>query len=186
MINNDGAGGLSGTVFGQPIVGFFNSTAGTLFFLRVMSPDVSTFQVYTGMVFPRVLTSPPPNLTFVSTLAGSFESYPATGAVSRSGWFAQATQHVKGKEKEKEIKEQKDKEKEAKDKDKEVEKDVKEQLKEVETLMDVPVAMSQLTQRVSLLEQRLAAGAAFIRPEERPPVSGSATPEPPTIEEKST
>ena len=149
-----------------------------------MSPDVSTFQVYTGTVFPKVVSSRLPVITLVFTLAGNFENYPFSGTVSRFPWFAQATQHVKGKEKEKdkekekEAKEHKDKEKEKEQKEKDV-KEAKEQLKEVETSMNLPTPISQLTQRVNLLEQQLATGTAFIKPEERPPVGGSATQEPP-------
>lgn len=180
VINDDGAGGLGGTVFGQPIVGFFDSASGTLYFLRVMSSDLATFQVYTGTVFPKVVIPLPNNFeNIVFTLAGNFENYPTSGAISQFGWFAQVTQHVKGKDKEKE------KEKEHKEKDKELKEKEKEHAKELEQLpMDVPSAIAQLTQRVNLLEQRQAAGAAFIAPEERPQVGGSATQEPPAGEER--
>lgn len=174
IVNVDGAGNITGTVFGQTIVGYFDSSSGALYFLRVTSPDLSTFQVYKGKAFPQVVTSSSITQTIAAlTLAGEFEEYPVTGTVSHFSWFAQESQKVKEKEKEKEGKEHKDKDQ------KDKEKDQKDKEGHLEQVTDVPLAISQLTQRMNFLEQRVATGTAFIKPEERPAVSGSPAEEQP-------
>jgi len=179
-VTPDGMGGINGSVFGQPMVGFFDETARTVRFLRVMSPNLSTFQVYTGALFQ--FSTAPNTVTF--TLAGNFEQFPPSGSVNSFSWFAQMAQKLKEKEKEagkdnKDNKDSKDrKDNNDKDKeDKEFGKDgPKEQLDLVSpmSLLDVGTPLGQLIQRVNTLEQRLATGQAFIKPEERPPVGEQA------------
>ena len=177
----DGMGGFNGTVFGQPLVGFFDETAQTFRFLRVTSPDLSTFQVYTGVLF-RFSTAPN---TITFTLAGTFEVFPSTGAVSFFSWIARMAQKLKEKEKEasKDNKDSKDNKENLKDKEFD-----KVLLKEKEleaspmSFPDVGTSLDQLMQRVNTLEQQLATGQSFIKPEERPPVGGQALQQPETGE----
>jgi Cep192 domain 4 len=90
LINDNPTGGIGGTIFGDPLVGLFNSTEGTLYFLRKKSSDETQFEVYTGRVFAPVATSNSGTKTSTTLLlAGNFEVYPTTGAVSQFGWFAQ-------------------------------------------------------------------------------------------------
>jgi hypothetical protein len=80
LINDNPTGGIDGTIFGDPIVGLFNSIEGTLYFLRSKSSDETQFEVYTGRVFAPVATSNSGTKTSTTLLlAGNFEVYPTTG-----------------------------------------------------------------------------------------------------------
>src|SRR5262245_59315395 len=144
----DGMGGFNGTVFGQPLVGFFDETARTFRFLRVMSPDLSTFQVYTGVLFQ--CSTAPNTITF--TLAGTFEVFPSTGAVSYFSWLANMAQKLKEKDKEasKDNKDSKDNKEHLKEKEfgKELLKPEKDLEAPPLSFPDVGTSLGQLMQRV--------------------------------------
>jgi len=179
----DGMGGFNGTVFGQPLVGFFEEATRTFTFMQVKKPDVSAFDIYKGTLFQFS----PSIGTVIFTLAGEGESDPAAGSPSRFSWFAQQSQKLKEKEKEanKENKDGKDTKDRKENKENKESKDLddkfslKERGKELEQLpnlaaTDVQSMMGMLTQRVSDLEQRMATGQAFITPAERPSVGDQA------------
>ena len=96
----DSQGNLSGTVFGDPIVGFWDETSQKIIFARSLNPaDPSTLQVYTGfhfdaneLLFPVGGTVQPPVPPFpFRMLTGSFEAFAGGGGVvSRPtyGWMA--------------------------------------------------------------------------------------------------
>jgi len=75
----------SSTVYGDPILGFWDDTAGRLTFVRVINAgDPSANQVYTGYVMKSQEDGS-------LALAGSFEAFAGTGAVARRtvyGWYA--------------------------------------------------------------------------------------------------
>ena len=104
--------------------GFFDEAGQEFSFIRVMSPDVSTFQIYHGTLF----SFSPTVGTVVYTLAGSFRGYPQGGATSPFEWSAQLSQKLK----EKEGKDGKDKEQSKDNKDLKDRKDNKEDGKDVE------------------------------------------------------
>lgn len=84
LLGVDGSGNINGTVFGDPVAGFWDEVSQTITFLRISNPaDPSTMQVYTGHMFSNGAQR---------TLAGAFEAFQGTGAVARRvkyGWFAQ-------------------------------------------------------------------------------------------------
>jgi hypothetical protein len=110
----DPQGNLSGTVFGNPLVGFWDETAQKIFFVRNTNPaDPSKMQVYTGFHFdanqplfleggtvppPPPFPPPPFPPPFPPTppfqfrmLTGSFEAFAGTGGVASwrtYGWMA--------------------------------------------------------------------------------------------------
>lgn len=78
----DGNGNVTGTVYGNPIQGFWDDAAQKLMFLRSPNSDPSTGQIYTGYLFKRDSTY---------TLAGSFQGFAGSGGVATRavwGWFA--------------------------------------------------------------------------------------------------
>jgi hypothetical protein len=94
----DSAGNLSGTVFGNPIVGFWNDVSQEITFARSLnSADPFALQVYKGFHFdanqPLFSSSggaPTPPFAF-RMLTGSFEAFSAGGgSASRPtyGWMA--------------------------------------------------------------------------------------------------
>jgi hypothetical protein len=88
----DSQGNLSGTVFGNNILGFWDDVAMKITFIRVVDPsNPSTFQIYTGFLFQNP-TQPDAGDNVTFTLTGSFEAFSGTGAVAQRvvyGWFAQ-------------------------------------------------------------------------------------------------
>ncbi len=181
IVGATSAGTFSGTALAQPFSGFFDETDQEFSFIRVTSPDVSTFEVYHGTLF----SFSPTVGTLVYTLAGTFRTYPFSGAVSPFEWSAQLSQKLK----EKEGKDGKDKEQSKDNKDLKDRKDNKEGGKEVEkhpkdkefeftpqfTASDAGATIEQLALRMTSLEQALAVGQAFISPAERPVVGAQAT-----------
>jgi hypothetical protein len=179
----DSAGGLSGTISGQPITGLYEQASDRITFLRVMAPDLSQFQTYDGRLYG--FSTATNQVTY--TLAGIFQEFdPSTdqpGPAAFFPWSAQLVQKAKEKEKEKEKEA-----KEAKEKEKEKEKEAKEaketkevtERKELDKVLEGPAAMTgdptgmlgQLAARLDNLEQRVAIGQAFIGREERPDVGG--------------
>jgi hypothetical protein len=76
----DPAGKLTGTIYNDPINGFWDETSQKITFIRMhQGAHPSTAQVWTGYLFgnPRQ-----------STLAGSFEAFSATAERSLFGWYA--------------------------------------------------------------------------------------------------
>ena len=102
----DPQGNLRGTVFGNPIVGFWDETAQKILFVRSTNPaDPSEMQVYTGFhfdanqpLFPTGGTVPPPPPSFPPAppfqfrmLTSSFEAFAGPGGVASRrtyGWMA--------------------------------------------------------------------------------------------------
>jgi hypothetical protein len=84
-------GTLTGTVYGQPILGTWDGAANRIVFMRVINrarPD--TFQIFTGYLFGDRVR--PVDITRTFTLTGSFQAFAGTGAsaqVNVFGWFAQ-------------------------------------------------------------------------------------------------
>ena len=75
----------SSTVYGNPIIGFWDAAAQKITFLRVInSGDPSSLQIYTGYLMQ-------PQTGGSLALAGSFEAFQGTGAVAERvvyGWYA--------------------------------------------------------------------------------------------------
>jgi hypothetical protein len=168
--------GFNGTVLGSPFTGFFDETNQEFSFMRVLSPDVSQVQIYYGTLF-----SFSPNVsTIVYTLGGTFRQFPPPSTpptdIPPFEWMAQLSQ----KTKEKEGKDGKDKEESKDTKDVKDKVDTKEHEKvpkdkELEQPQGAREAASQLSQRLSAVEQALAVGQAFISSSERPTVGAQAT-----------
>ena len=175
------AGSLTIAGVTQPLSVLWDEGAQQLTFTTATVPGtgaVPPFEVYQGWAFQPYPTTVPPIV-----LAGTFQQYsPAAPAapVSEFHWYAIAAHKPKEKEKEKE-KEHKDKEKDHKDKEKdgakEIEKHPPDKLPEFQFGPGggEPTTLQMLEQRVALLEQRLATGQSFIKPEERPKVGEAAT-----------
>lgn len=77
-----GDGALTGTVYGNKILGFWDEPSRRITFMRLTQPsDPASFQVYNGYL-----------MTDNTTLAGSFEGFQGSGATAERsvfGWFAQ-------------------------------------------------------------------------------------------------
>jgi len=88
----DAQGNLNGTVFGNPIRGFWDENAQKITFLRVINAaDPTTLQVFTGFRFQNP-QNPEPGRNVTHTLAVFFEAFSGTGATAQRslfGWFAQ-------------------------------------------------------------------------------------------------
>lgn len=86
--NVDAQGKINGTVYGNPIQGFFDNVSGKITFQRVIqSNDPAQNQVFSGYFFP---TPPGDGATFYG-LAGTFEAFAGTGGTAQKssfGWFA--------------------------------------------------------------------------------------------------
>jgi hypothetical protein len=83
----DGVGVIQpgSTIFGNPIVGFYDSTSARISFIRVLAANPTSQQVYNGYLFKD--TSNP----FLFELAGEFAAYQGGGGVAQRidyGWFA--------------------------------------------------------------------------------------------------
>jgi hypothetical protein len=181
VIGTSSPGIFNGTAFGDPITGFFDEATQQFSFMLVNSPDVSSAQIYQGILF----SFSPTVGTVVYTLAGTFRTYPPGGEVPPYEWWAQLSQKLK----EKEGKDVKDKEQSKDTKDIKDRKDNKENFKEVEkhpkdkeaefAVQSVETeagrTFDQLSQRLTAVEQALAVGQAFISSSERPVVGAQAT-----------
>ena len=90
----DAQGRLSGTVFGQPLLGFWDSTSDAIVFMRLIDTgQPATFQIYTGYLFRNPI-SPQAGQNVTYTLTGSFLAFAGTGGTAARnvfGWFAQIT-----------------------------------------------------------------------------------------------
>jgi hypothetical protein len=71
----DGAGNVTGTVYGDPIHGFYNNVSNEMMFIRSSggSTDPAFQQVFTGYYWQEGL---------LDVLAGSFEAFVASGATA--------------------------------------------------------------------------------------------------------
>jgi hypothetical protein len=83
----DPQGNLVGsTVFGQPILGFWDEGSMKLTFMRIINQnDPSTYQIYTGYYMD------PQTPGELPALAGSFEAFGGTGGIAQRvvfGWYA--------------------------------------------------------------------------------------------------
>lgn len=87
----DKKGVLTGTIFNQPIEGFWDDTSKKITFMRIIAADKpSTLQIYTGYLF-QTPNRPAPGQDTTFTLTGSFEAFAGTGAVAERilyGWLA--------------------------------------------------------------------------------------------------
>jgi len=72
-ISVDGGGNLAGTVYGDPIRGFYNNVSNEMMFIRSAggSTDPASQQVFTGYYWQEGL---------LDVLAGSYEAFSGTGA----------------------------------------------------------------------------------------------------------
>jgi hypothetical protein len=151
----------------------WDDAAQQITFTTAAVPVTAPFAVYRGWAFqPHTATVPP------IMLAGTFWLYTPGGPaapVSKFDWYATGAPKVKEKEKEKE-KEHKDKEKDKEHKDKEADKHPPDKLPEFQFGPggSNPTNLQMLEQRVAQLEQKLASGQSFIKPEERPQVGEAA------------
>ena len=160
------------------IVGFYDAGAQTVSLSNVNVADPAQAFVVFGAALFQVTTGSPPTTseTTDSVLAGTYESYPPGTATSAGRWVASISQKVKEKEKEATKDTQDHKDLKDHKEGKEGKEGIKEQIKEQlpETLPPSPGdpagMVQQLALRVGALEQRLAAGQAFIGTEERPEV----------------
>jgi hypothetical protein len=83
----DGVGNIQpgSTIFGNPIVGFYDPTSARISFIRVLAANPTSQQVYNGYLF-RDTSNP-----FLFGLAGEFAAYQGGGGVAQRidyGWFA--------------------------------------------------------------------------------------------------
>lgn len=87
----DGNGNVQGSVFGDPIIGFWDEDAQKITFIRITdSKDPSTLQFHTGYMF-----SNEEGAGKLYSLTGSFEGFSGTGAKAQRttyGWYAQIKQ----------------------------------------------------------------------------------------------
>jgi hypothetical protein len=88
----DASGNITGTVYGDPIIGFWDETSLRIVFMRLINAnDPSTFQLYTGYqsTNPVTVFNPPGSVTQL-TLAGTFEGFAGSRATAQRvvyGWF---------------------------------------------------------------------------------------------------
>lgn len=88
----DPAGRVAGTLFQDPMSGFWDEAARRLSMIRIINAaNPSTFQYYTGYLFPNAETITFP-ITSLYSLAGTFRAFAGTGATTirdEFGWLAQ-------------------------------------------------------------------------------------------------
>jgi hypothetical protein len=185
--------GFSGTLFGDPITGFFDETSQCFRFMLSGPGSPPHVQIYAGTLFTTVTTSEVAGATYQTTtytLGGSFDDFLATGTLVANAytWLAtMSTAPVKTKEaKEKEVT------KDTKDvKDGKPAKDIKDSKGDIKEKVhpDTPATTGQLSapegalldhlmQRLSAVEQQIGTGQSFISTDERPPVGLRAIEEP--------
>lgn len=167
-------GPVSGTIFGEPFVGFFDETSQNLTLLR--NPQVTAeggftgvfvtpFTVYQGSLFPEFT---PPGGTPVFILSGVLSSITGANVATYATWFAQNPTPVKVGKEGKDGKERKDgKDKEQKDhKDKEPA-DLPQFRVSAPLSFDPPLGARSI-------EPGSEKGQSFIEAAERPPVGDAA------------
>jgi hypothetical protein len=181
VLSASSIGGITGTVFGEPLTAVWDETSQILSFSRATAGGPAfAFEVYTGTLFQPYRT---PN-GFVAgegvplMLAGDFGRCATPGGpfgpFEEFGWFA--TSQTKFKEKEgKEGKDSKD----HKDKDKDKEqKDHKEKepadFPPLQASSQTGMASAMLMEGNASPEVRFATGRSFVQAEERPQVGAAA------------
>jgi len=89
VLSYNSNGGVSGTAFGDRIIGFYDGSTEKILFMRISNPaDPSTFQVYIGYYFQDRTGTGPSR----ATIAGSFITPAGAGGSSERnefGWYAQ-------------------------------------------------------------------------------------------------
>ena len=86
-------GNITGTVFSNPIIGFFDGPLGKITFTRIINEsDPSTFQVYTGYIFDNFCG----HHCAYATLTGSFQTFSHSEDTTAEkagvyGWYANTT-----------------------------------------------------------------------------------------------
>ena len=87
-------GQLTGTVYGQPLIGFWDSASNKILFMRLINTSQpATFQIYTGYLFRNPIT-PQGGQNVTYTLTGYFVAFSGSGGTAQMnhfGWFAQVT-----------------------------------------------------------------------------------------------
>jgi len=168
-------GPVSGTIFGDSFVGFFDETSQTLTLLR--NPQVKAeggftgvfvtpFTVYQGSLFPEFT---PLGGGAMSILSGVFYSNAGNGAPAYSTWFAQNPAPVKVGKEGKDGKEHKD-HKDGKDG-----KEFKDHPEKLPPEFSVSASfLSDLPLMSGSMETGSATGQSFIEASERPAVGEAA------------
>ena len=91
IVSVDSQGKLNGTVYGQPIEGFWDDISQKIMFMRIIDASKpSTLQIYTGYLF-KTPVRPRAGQNITYTLTGFFEAFAGTGAVAQRtlyGWYA--------------------------------------------------------------------------------------------------
>ncbi len=92
-ISVDVNGNLTGTVFGNPLTGFYDKASGRIMFVRIItSSEPRNNQVYTGYFMQDAV--PAPGQAFVYHFAGSFEVFSGGGGTAKRNvyaWYATYT-----------------------------------------------------------------------------------------------
>lgn len=88
----DNQGKISGTMYGQQILGFWDKVSCKITLMRIIKPsDPSSIQIYTGYLFKHSGSlDGRGDVTY--TLTGYFEAFAGTGATAQRtlyGWYAQ-------------------------------------------------------------------------------------------------
>ncbi len=90
----DAQGNLNGTVYNNPIQGFWDESSQKITFMRIITAsDPSRLQIYTGYLF-KTPPRPRAGQNFTYTLSGFFEAFAGTGASAQRnlfGWYASIT-----------------------------------------------------------------------------------------------
>ena len=165
-------GPVSGTIFGDPFVGFFDETSQNLNLLR--NPQVKSeggftgvfvtpFTVYQGSLFPEFT---PPGGVPTSILSGVFYSNAGNSPAAYSTWYAQNPAPVKVGKEGKDGKEHKDG-KEGKE--------IKDHPEKLPPEFSVSAPFSSDPSLMARsIETGSATGQSFIEASERPPVGEAA------------
>jgi hypothetical protein len=89
-------GSISGTMYGDRIIGFWDHNSQKIIFMRLDNPsDPSSFQTYTGFLFKDAKENPQGSPLCYQILSGSFLTPAgAGGSANRNefGWYAQSPQ----------------------------------------------------------------------------------------------
>ena len=87
-------GSVTGTIFGDRIIGFWDHNSQKILFMRLANPsDPASFQIYTGFLFEDTRPTAQGSPLCYQTLSGSFLTPAgAGGSATRNeyGWYAQS------------------------------------------------------------------------------------------------
>ena len=84
----DSTGKVSGSVYGNPIIGFWDDIEHKILFMRMVNENPASFQIYKGYMFEIMVQ---PNVC-IRTLAGEFLTPAGAGGTPQRneyGWIAQ-------------------------------------------------------------------------------------------------